>query len=142
MAARRRRFSRGSLVRQEEVASLGSLVGRGSGADGERQQWSGSLGGARRGNNTTDNGSSVRRHGAFSVEQREKGRGKWGRRGAGATRRAREEEGKGDGVGVGVRLGRTMRRRRTWGDLATSKARGQRRWWQVGRETGSGVARM
>jgi hypothetical protein len=82
MAARQWQFGRGSLVWQEEVASLGSLVGRGSGADGERQQWSGSLGGAQRGNSTTDNGSSVRRRGTFSVEQREKREGQVGEKGS------------------------------------------------------------
>jgi hypothetical protein len=33
----------GSLVWQEKASSLGSLVGCGSGADGERQQWRGDL---------------------------------------------------------------------------------------------------
>jgi hypothetical protein len=75
VAARRRWFGQGSLVRQEEAASLGSLVGRGSSADGERQQWSDILGGARWGNNAAGDGSSVRRRDGFSIKQREKREG-------------------------------------------------------------------
>jgi hypothetical protein len=51
------------------------LVGRDSGADGERQQWSGGLGGARRDNSAVGDGSFMRRRGGFSVEQREKREG-------------------------------------------------------------------
>jgi hypothetical protein len=74
------------------MAGLGSLVGRGSGADSERQRWSSNLGGAERGDSAAGDGSSVRRRAGLFAEQRgrEKGRGKWG------SRPGRAEEGGSD----------------------------------------------
>jgi hypothetical protein len=61
-------------VSPEEMAGLGSLVGRGSGDDSERQWWSSNLGGAERGDSAAGDGSSVRRRAGLFAEQR--GRGK------------------------------------------------------------------
>jgi hypothetical protein len=94
---RRWRGERGGKAAVVQLGQLGPTGGggqprelgwRGSGAKGERQQWSGNLGGAQRGNSAASDGSSVRRHAGFFVEQRgkEKGRGKWGSR----PRRAEE----------------------------------------------------
>jgi hypothetical protein len=119
VAARRRWFGWGSLVQQEEAASVGSLVGHSFGADGERQQGSSDLGGARRGNNGAGDGSSVRRCDGFSVEQREKTGG------ASGGRPGQAEEGGGGGpVSVRAEWGPWPAAARPWRRLAAVGRRG------------------